>query len=117
MRVTASLSSLTWSEIESKLLQGAQLNLEYTITVVNNSEVDFAEEDYYYYGRNGITKVEPKAKTVVDYMDATMKIDLDSSTDWTIVQANDLYSDDGNDLNDFVSKEVYEELLHFYFPF
>ena len=107
--VKTGLEGLVSAEIESRLLQGAQLNLEYTITVVNNSDRDYLEEDYYYYGRNGQTEITSKVKKVVDYLDATMVLDTEQNdSTWTVITVNDLYNSETNE--GLVSEEVYNEL-------
>lgn len=96
------------AEIESKLLQSAQLNLEYTITLFNNSEKDYLEASYYYYGRDKITENVVKVKTVVDYLDDTMIIDeVKNQEDWTYnVTAQELLE------GGFIDKEtVYKDLV------
>ena len=64
------------AQIDPKLLQGATLNLEYTVTVENNSNIDYICEEYYYFGeKKEEFKNTPNAKLVVDYLDATMELD------------------------------------------
>lgn len=104
--VKTGLDGLVSAEIEAKLLQSATLNVEYTITIKNNSEKDYLEPDYYYYGKNGKTETTTRVKQVVDYMEKTMVIDetkLDES--WTIKTATDLYNTEG-----VINEDVYNEL-------
>ena len=89
--VKTGLDGLVAAEIESKLLQSATLKLEYTITIVNNSDKDYLEADYYYYGRNGITETTSKVKLVVDYLDSTMVLDeTQNNANWELRTADDL---------------------------
>ena len=107
--VKTGLDGLVSAEIESKLLQGATLNLEYTITVVNNSDRDYVETDYYYYGRNGSTEATTRAKLVVDYLDATMAPDdTQNGGIWIVRTVADLYDEETQ--QGLVSEEVYNEL-------
>lgn len=107
MQYVKKLDRLVSAEIETKLLQGAKLNLEYTITIVNNSDKDYLEEEYYYYGTGGKTETTSRAKQVVDYLDNTMTLQLEQTENtWVQVTAENLY----NDGNGLISKEVYEEL-------
>ena len=87
--VKTGLDGLVAAEIESKLLQSATLKLEYTITIVNNSDKDYLEADYYYYGRNGITETTSKVKLVVDYLDSTMVLDeTQNNANWELRTAD-----------------------------
>ena len=73
------------AEIDSNLLQSATLKIEYTIKVSNISEIDYTEQEYYYYGRNGHTKAVIKIKKVVDYLDNSLGLDPEK------VEENKLY--------------------------
>lgn len=107
--VKTGLDGLVSAEIEPKLLQGAQLNLEYTITVSNNSNKDYLETDYYYYGKNGKTEITPKVRKVVDYLDSTMALDTTKNgAIWEEKTADDLYNTETKE--GLVSEEVYNEL-------
>lgn len=104
--VKTGLDGLVSAEIEVKLLQSATLNLEYTIKIVNNSERDYLETDYYYYGKNGKTETTTKVKLVVDYLDATMVLDETKNDGiWVTKEAADLYNTEG-----LINEEVYKEL-------
>ena len=105
--VRTGLPGLVPAEIESSLLQGAQLSLEYTITVKNNSDKDYIEESYYYYGTGGRTESTTRVKKVVDYLDGTMSLDPNQSQDiWKQTTAEEIY----NGGNGYISQEVYKEL-------
>jgi len=90
--VRTGLDGVVPVEIEAKLLQNAQLKLEYTIKMSNNSQVDYDSKDYYYYGRvSGNLKVA-KIEKVVDYLDNTLEIDGDIENDgvWTTITGDEL---------------------------
>ena len=107
MQYVKKLDGLVSAEIEAKLLQGAQLNLEYTITVINNSNKDYLEKEYYYYGIGGITEITTRAKQVIDYMDSTVSVDIEENKDaWVEVKAEDLYKEG----NGYISEDVYNVL-------
>ena len=107
--VKTGLDGLVSAEIDPKLLQGATLKLEYTITVVNNSDKDYLEEDYYYYGRNGITETTSKVKLVADYLDSTMVLDeTQNNESWEVRVVEDLYDTESN--KGLINEEVYNEL-------
>ena len=79
--VKTGLDGLVQAEIETNLLQGAGLHLEYTITLKNDCELDYTAEDYYYYGiiPEGATERTLKISKVVDYLDGTMSIETEKS--------------------------------------
>lgn len=56
-------------EIDSELMQGANLEISYKLNVVNKSEVDYNSKEFYYYGRKtgDIVKITPSY--IVDYLD------------------------------------------------
>ncbi len=58
-------------EADNEIIQGAQLDVGYTINVTNNSEIDYDTRAYYTYGIIGKTDkpVTLTIDTVVDYMD------------------------------------------------
>jgi hypothetical protein len=106
--VRTGLDGLVPAEIDPELLQGAQLKLEYTIKVKNNSDRDYLEESYYYYGTEGQTDVTMKDIQVADYLDITMSLDPEQSQDiWKEKTAVELY----NEGNGFVTEDVYNKLL------
>ena len=79
-------------ELDNELIQGATVQIEYRVTVKNNSELDYNTEDYYLYGTKGtedqIITLTPTG--VYDYLDSEMT--LDSSKDnsnWTVVSRED----------------------------
>lgn len=109
--VKTGLDGMVSAEVESGILQGAKLNIEYTITVINNSDRDYREAEYYYYGTGGVTETTPRAKTVVDYLDTTMSLDPEqeslNQSNWEITKtAEDLY----NSGNGFISEAAYNAL-------
>ena len=64
------------SIVDKELLQGATMNLEYTVNVENNSETDYFELDYYYYGKitEGM-KAAARPKQVISYLPEDLKFD------------------------------------------
>ncbi len=77
MRYIKAVGKLVSGEIDLKLLQGAKLNEEYTVTVDNNCEDDYLTDGYYIYGRDKNTPRDSKAILVVDYLDSTMLLDTE----------------------------------------
>ena len=74
------------AEIDNELIQSSTLEIGYEIVVKNNSELDYATENYYLYGELGtdadIITLTPTG--VYDYLDSEMKLVPDSN--WEIVE-------------------------------
>lgn len=58
-------------EVDNEILQGSRLEVEYQFKVKNVSELDYLNEDYYFYGegRNNQQLSALDARTVIDYLD------------------------------------------------
>ncbi len=90
-------------EVDSELLQGSQLEINYGLKITNISEIDYQNEDYYKYGiipkKNDGTEdknqfVQLDAKQVIDYLD------------------NSISTEDGNNLGEIrQSQESKKELI------
>lgn len=75
-------------ELDNELIQGATVQVEYTIVAKNNSELDYDTKDYYLYGTPGkeseIIKITPTG--VYDYLDSEMALDTTKdNSKWNIV--------------------------------
>lgn len=59
-----------WLQIDKSITQAMTAKIGYTITVSNNSEQDYADENYYNYGikSNNAVQMTLKADAVYDYM-------------------------------------------------
>ena len=82
-------------EMDNEILQGAQIIIEYTISIRNKSEKDYKyteDKDYYYYGTNGKDEVAGGIQKVVDYMESDLIYDDSANNDlgWKKVTAEDL---------------------------
>jgi len=79
-------------EIDSDIVQGARLEIEYGLTVKNNSELDYINENFYHYGNgHGETKeqlVKLNATDVIDYLDNNIATDMSENADWTVISEN-----------------------------
>lgn len=107
--VKTGLDGIVPVELETKLLQGATLNLEYTISVSNNSQKDYLEEEYYYYGTGGTTELTTRAKLVVDYLESSMTLQLeDEQNIWRQIELSELYDETKGIA--LIDEEVYNEL-------
>ena len=115
LQYTKALPGQVNVEMDSELLQGAQLTIEYTISIKNESEVDYEYMDnpkYYYYGdSSGINRAETVIKKVVDYMDDNI-IYNDTANEkmkWQKVTADELkeWNDEDGITKKLISDEVY----------
>ena len=113
-----SLPGVAVAEIDNEILQGATLNVEYTISIRNNSEIDYEYkqyQDYYYYGKksNNQSKISAAIRKVVDYMEDGLVYDdkQNEQMEWKQVKASDLinWTNDGDSkklVSDNVGKAV-----------
>ena len=94
-------------EIDSELIQGAQLDIKYAIRVTNNSEKDYdyyvgddrlaydptkLRTEYYYFGTNNERSPEIKGSVnyLADYIDKDLTFQWENAGDWMEISANDL---------------------------
>ena len=127
-------------EIDSELLQGAKLEIWYSITLTNNSEKDYEYEkdytdiikdeglsqklnyittdkqaNYYYYGdKNGLDIINRSAELVVDYMSENLVCDMDNeqNKDWFRVDSDGTTAIDKDYLknNGYISEDTYKTI-------
>ncbi len=71
-------------EVDTELLQSAQLEIDYGLKITNISEIDYKNEDYYKYGiipkddndaEDKSQLVQLDAKQVIDYLDNSISIE------------------------------------------
>lgn len=83
-------------EMDTEIMQGAELQITYQITVTNNSEIDYITENYYYYGEKGsddelVTGCVP---LLVDYLDPDCEFIEDNveniKYEWKVISAEEL---------------------------
>ena len=91
-------------EMDTELTEGATIEQEYTISVNNNSELDYPiyqitsdtdvanERNYYYYGEKGNNPVTVRIGTLVDYLTPEIDVDLDElkRSGWEVAEMEDL---------------------------
>ena len=119
---TKALPGQVVAEIDNEILQGATLNVEYTISIRNKSEKDYKyteNQDYYYYGKNGNGEIGTVIRKIVDYMEDDLVYDDQQNTNigWTKVQASDLYKwtkDSDNNNKQLISKDVMDAVKQGY---
>ena len=95
-------------ELDSEMIEGATIEIQYAIMLTNNSELDYDTQAYYKYGdKTGATPVKMKINQVVDYLDENLSyIDTDAKTGgtgehWEQVDPQSLYT------GGYVSRDVY----------
>ena len=113
------LPSHVAAEIDNEIIQSAKLNIEYTISIKNNSELDYdyiEDQNYYYYGNNGTKQIKVAIKKVVDYMENGLVYDEEKNEDWTKVTPNELlsYTKDGGDHKQLIANNVYDDIKQGY---
>lgn len=121
---TRAIEDNIYVDMDADLIQGAALNMEYEIKLINNSEVDYkftnlSESDskaiagrrYYYFGDStGAEKIDKYVKLVGDYLDGELVYDINEMNEgleqgWEIKTAEQLY-DEGR-----ISKETRDALI------
>ena len=111
---TKALRGQIVTEIDNEIIQGATLNLEYTITIKNKSEKDYQykeNQEYYQYGKNHQDELNTVIRKVVDYMED--EIDFNDKQNepygWTRVTPDELYNwthDTDIDSKQLISQDV-----------
>ncbi len=121
---TRAVEDNVYVDMDADLIQGAALNIEYEIKLINNSEVDYkftnlstsdskaiAGRRYYYFGDNtGAEKIDKYIKLVGDYLDGELVYDINEMNEglkdgWQITTAEKLY-EEGR-----ISRETLDELI------
>ena len=92
------------AEMDNELFP-LSINIEYKIEVANNSEVDYKNENYYWYGNaSGLTdndKIKIKPTGVYDYLDKLLDVDKETLKD-----------KDGNKITEnIISKSEYKTTI------
>lgn len=85
-------------EMDTELIQNAELYVEYSITVTNNSEIDYeydnnAGKKYYFYGEkdaSGLNVVKNSAEIVADYLDSEFIFNSEINNEWSVITADSL---------------------------
>ncbi len=82
-------------ELDKEMIQGATLNVGYSIQAINNSELDYNDEAYYKYGTTmtgtpkNIVTIAPSE--IIDYLDKEWSLDNEKNGDtWTLQTINDI---------------------------
>lgn len=94
-------------EIDSELMQGATLEVEYEIAITNKSELDYTTEKYYTYGiiddESKIVTITPTE--IADYLDAEFTFNEEDEVN----SANSWKQFTGDEFKSKVSSSVYNK--------
>ena len=95
-------------EIDNELMEGAHLEVQYRITVKNNSELEYLTEEYYKYGITGgdVATITPTA--IIDYLDDDWNFDKEANQGWETKTLDDIktivdevvYEDENSTINE-----------------
>lgn len=61
-------------EIDNEIIQGATLEITYGFKITNISEIDYSDDEYYFYGKNGKNIVTLQPVKLVDYIDKNFAV-------------------------------------------
>ena len=76
--------------MDDELLEGAKMQVEYTLTVTNVGEVDYTEKQFYYLGTGGKTISKTNARNVIDYHSNSLKFDGNDNGQWNVKTGDEL---------------------------
>ena len=93
-------------EADDEIIQGATLEIKYTIYVTNNSEKDYNNVAYYRYGTKKDNPVKLSINTIVDYIDQKVP------TEYTNVakSSGGWYLSTDQQIKDLTTKEAYNDV-------
>ena len=80
-------------QMDEELLQGATVEIEYKLGVINVSELDYQTEDFYNYGvghgevASEIVTLRPML--IIDYLNENTVLDTNRETTWDVVEKED----------------------------
>ena len=74
------------AEIDNELIQGATIDITYEVVVKNTSELDFVNNNYYWYGTDKTNKVTIKPTQILDYLDEQMPFEENKNSAWELVE-------------------------------
>lgn len=75
-------------EIDSELIQGASIEIGYSLILKNTSEYDEENEQYYNYGQSTGDVVTLKANKIIDYLDS--RLPYSENDGWEIIKESDI---------------------------
>ncbi len=80
------------AELDNELIQGAKLEITYTINVKNTSRLDYEESEYYKYGiKDGMTPIRMRASKIADYLDKEWAAsEGDTNAGWNVLDGTEI---------------------------
>lgn len=100
------------TEMDNELIEGATLEITYTITAKNVGELDYTNKDYYLFGNKDENYiVKTSVAQLLDYVDGRVQI-VDESKNW-----NDVSSDQDYANKWFISKKDDSEYMNSIKPY
>ena len=82
--------------LDSELMHGATIRIDYTLTVKNVGETDYTGKEFYYKGAVGSGKiVTTSADTVVDYVSNNLQYREVDNSNWEVVSLDKLEVNEG----------------------
>lgn len=98
--------------MDDELLEGAKMQVEYTLTVTNVGEVDYTEKQFYYLGTGGKTISKTNARNVIDYHSNSLKFDGNDNGQWNVKTGDELQPN--GQINNYVVNGRYANELKTY---
>lgn len=79
-------------EIDQEIIEGANLDIIYDFEIVNKSEIDYTDKNFYLYGevptnKQSLVTLTPNA--IIDYLDSMLSISDENSNTWETLQNAD----------------------------
>lgn len=84
---TATSNGTVKLELDNELIQGANIEIQYRITIKNESEKDYQTQEYYENGENGNNPVTITPTKIYDYLDTELA--YQESENWEVVPQQD----------------------------
>lgn len=75
--------------IDSELIYGSQVEIKYDFTLANESELDYRNESYYYYGDSKENPVKFTSATLIDYVDSDITLKAGQEETWKVLDLVD----------------------------
>lgn len=99
--------------MDDELLEGSNMQVEYTLTVTNVGEVDYKDKQYYYTGRTNDTSENNVSKTnavnVIDYHGNDLYFNNEENGQWNVKNANEI-TNNGDSSKNIVNRKYADEL-------
>ena len=99
--------------MDDELLEGSNMQVEYTLTVTNVGEVDYKDKQYYYTGRTNDASENNVSKTnavnVIDYHGNDLYFNNEENGQWNVKNANEI-TNNGDSSKNIVNRKYADEI-------